>query len=67
MDTHLDECEKRDIKGLYKLARNGIIKEFTGISSPFETPIDSEIIINGSEDLTHNINIIFDYIQSYLI
>lgn len=38
IDTPLAICEERDVKGLYKLAREGIIKEFTGISSPFENP-----------------------------
>ena len=39
IDTDILECEKRDCKGLYKLARQGVIKEFTGISDPFEKPI----------------------------
>ena len=38
VSTPLEECERRDIKGLYKKARKGEIKEFTGISSPFEAP-----------------------------
>jgi adenylylsulfate kinase len=41
----LDECEKRDPKGLYKKARTGEISEFTGISSPYEEPNSPEIII----------------------
>lgn len=40
VNTPLEECEKRDVKGLYKKARAGEIKEFTGISSPFEEPTD---------------------------
>ncbi len=38
INTPLEECERRDVKGLYKKARAGEIKEFTGISSPFEAP-----------------------------
>ena len=38
INTPLHICEERDVKGLYKLARNGQIKDFTGISSPFENP-----------------------------
>lgn len=38
IDTPLEECEKRDVKGLYAKARNGEIKDFTGISAPFEAP-----------------------------
>jgi sulfate adenylyltransferase len=41
--TPLEECEKRDRKGLYKLAREGKIKEFTGISDPYETPATPEL------------------------
>lgn len=46
----MEECERRDIKGLYKKARSGIIPNFTGINSPFETPLKSTIII----DTEHN-------------
>ena len=38
INTPLNVCEKRDVKGLYKLARNGEVKNFTGISAPFEEP-----------------------------
>ena len=41
----IDVCEQRDVKGLYKLARSGAIKKFTGISSPFEEPTESELIL----------------------
>ncbi|MDP1593539.1 MAG: adenylyl-sulfate kinase [Gallionella sp.] len=37
-------CESRDVKGLYKKARAGQIKEFTGISSPYEAPIKPELV-----------------------
>ena len=43
--TSLEECERRDRKGLYRLAREGKIKEFTGISDPYETPEDPELRI----------------------
>ena len=46
INTSLEECEKRDIKGLYKKARKGEIKDFTGISSPFETPKNPSISIS---------------------
>ncbi len=48
----IEECEKRDIKGLYKRARNGEIKHFTGIDSPYEAPTNPEI-----EVLTHKYSI----------
>ncbi len=46
----LDVCEKRDVKGLYKKARAGEIKHFTGISSPYEIPKKPEIKINTGSD-----------------
>ncbi len=44
--TSLEECERRDRKGLYKLAREGKIKEFTGISDPYEAPADPELRVS---------------------
>lgn len=43
--TSIEECERRDRKGLYKLAREGKIKEFTGISDPYDVPENPEIRI----------------------
>jgi len=43
--TSIDECERRDRKGLYKLAREGKIKEFTGISDPYDVPADPELSV----------------------
>jgi adenylylsulfate kinase len=40
----IEECERRDVKGLYKKARLGEIKNFTGISDPYEEPVDPEVI-----------------------
>ena len=50
MDTPIEVCEKRDPKGLYKKARSGIIKDFTGIDSPYEEPDSAEIILNGMNE-----------------
>ena len=41
-------CEERDVKGLYKLAREGKLKEFTGISDPYENPSNAELVIDSS-------------------
>jgi sulfate adenylyltransferase len=49
--TSLEECESRDRKGFYAKARAGIIKEFTGISDPYEEPSDAEMVID-TKDLT---------------
>ena len=48
VSTSLEKCEERDVKGLYELARKGVIKEFTGISDPYEAPTDAEIVVNSS-------------------
>jgi sulfate adenylyltransferase len=47
--TPLDECERRDRKGLYARARAGLIKEFTGISDPYEVPERAEMVIDTRE------------------
>ena len=46
VSTSLEECERRDRKGLYKLAREGKIKEFTGISDPYEAPTKAELVVD---------------------
>ena len=46
IDTPLAEAEKRDVKGLYKKARSGELKNFTGIDSPYEPPQDPEMRID---------------------
>ncbi len=48
VNTPLEECERRDVKGLYKKARNGQIPNFTGISSPYEPPVHAEVEIDTS-------------------
>ena len=48
VSTPLEECERRDVKGLYAKARRGEIKEFTGISAPFETPDHPDIELDTS-------------------
>jgi sulfate adenylyltransferase len=46
VDTSLEECERRDVKGLYALARAGKITQFTGISDPYERP-DGALVVSG--------------------
>jgi len=61
----LNICETRDTKGLYKKARLGEIKDFTGISSPYEIPQDPEIIVEtGSLDLNDSVGQIMKYLNS---
>jgi sulfate adenylyltransferase len=49
VSTPLETCEQRDRKGLYAKARAGILKEFTGISDPYEEPKDAEVVINTAD------------------
>ncbi|MEX2418797.1 MAG: bifunctional sulfate adenylyltransferase/adenylylsulfate kinase, partial [Acidimicrobiia bacterium] len=49
ISTPIDVCESRDRKGLYAKARAGIIKEFTGISDPYEEPADADVVIDTSD------------------
>jgi adenylylsulfate kinase len=48
VNTSLAECERRDVKGLYAKARRGEIKEFTGISAPFEAPLHPDLVLDTS-------------------
>ncbi|MCD8086504.1 MAG: adenylyl-sulfate kinase [Clostridiales bacterium] len=49
VSTPLEECERRDVKGLYQKARNGEIPDFTGISSPFEVPQNPDLTVNTAD------------------
>lgn len=49
LSTSLETCEGRDRKGLYAKARAGIVKQFTGISDPYESPVDAEVVIDTNE------------------
>lgn len=63
VSTPLEECEKRDVKGLYQKARRGEIKEFTGITSPFEIPANPFISIDTTQNsLEESVNILLSAI-----
>ncbi|MGL4328572.1 MAG: adenylyl-sulfate kinase [Tannerellaceae bacterium] len=63
VDTPLEVCEQRDVKGLYKKARAGEIKEFTGISSPFEAPMQPNLRIDTSiQEIEQSISQLLDYV-----
>lgn len=67
-DAPLDVCENRDIKGLYKKARNGEIAEFTGISSPYEAPINPELVVStGQDSLELCVQRVIEVIQRYAV
>ncbi|MGY8950168.1 MAG: adenylyl-sulfate kinase [Flavobacteriales bacterium] len=63
INASVSTCEKRDVKGLYKKARKGEIKDFTGISAPFEAPENPELEINTSElSIEESVQKVLDYI-----
>ena len=60
----IEVCEERDTKGLYKKARAGEVKEFTGISAPYEEPENAEMIIDTSEmNLEQSVRAILKYLE----
>ncbi len=60
----LEEAEQRDPKGLYKKARAGEIKEFTGISAPYEEPLNPELVIDTNElDLGKSKDMVIQYLE----
>ena len=62
----LEICEQRDVKGLYAKARQGIVKEFTGISSPYETPENPELEIDtGSNSLKSCVDSVFSLLKKH--
>jgi adenylylsulfate kinase len=64
VDCSLEEAEKRDPKGLYKKARAGEIKNFTGIDDPYEEPTDPEIHLHTDQmTLEEEVQIILDYLK----
>jgi len=65
VDTSLEECIKRDPKGLYKKALKGEIKNFTGIDSPYEKPTNPDIYIDTTKnDIISSVNLIIDYLKN---
>jgi adenylylsulfate kinase len=63
LDTSLEICEQRDPKGLYEKARAGEIREFTGISSPYEPALNAEIIIPAVYPVDYSVKQIYNKIH----
>lgn len=64
-EASIDVCEQRDPKGLYEKARKGVIKEFTGISSPYEPPEKPELTVStGLESLEKSVQQVLVLLQS---
>jgi len=67
VNTSLEECERRDVKGLYKKARAGAIANFTGISAPYEPPASPDIEIRTEEvSIEEAAANVFDFVMSKL-
>lgn len=67
IECPIEECEKRDPKGLYKKAREGVIKEFTGIQSPYEIPVNPDLVINTAEnDLETCTSLLMNFVEEKL-
>lgn len=67
VSTPLEECERRDVKGLYKRARTGEIPNFTGISSPYEPPVSPDIIIDTTgKELEESTDYLMKELEKFL-
>jgi len=64
--TSLEECERRDVKGLYKKARKGEIKNMTGVSAPYEKPKAPTVRINQDQSVEEAVDLIFAEIKNKL-
>ena len=67
IDSTLETCEHRDVKGLYKKARLGEIKDFTGVSSPYDKPDSADIHINTNKSsISESVELLFKQLNSKL-
>jgi adenylylsulfate kinase len=63
----VDECERRDVKGLYRRARAGEIQGFTGVSDPYEEPISPELMLNTeTETVEQSADKLIEYVEERL-
>ena len=68
IDANLETCEKRDVKGLYHKARSGEISNFTGISAPFEAPINADLVVNTTnESIEESVSKLIDYVEEHFV
>ena len=67
VNTSLEECERRDVKGLYKKARSGEIKNMTGVSAPYEAPVNPDLeVITDGQSIEESVEIIINFINKKL-
>jgi len=64
VDTPIEVCEQRDVKGLYAKARRGEIKRFTGVDDPYEVPEHPEVRLNTVDNTAEqNVTLIVEYLM----
>jgi bifunctional enzyme CysN/CysC len=67
VDAPVETCEQRDPKGLYKKARSGEIKEFTGVTAPYEAPIDAEVTVHTDrQSLEESVTAVIEFLRPRL-
>jgi len=67
VNTSLEECEHRDVKGLYKKARSGEIKNMTGISAPYEAPVKPSLeVVTDGQPIKESVKTILEFINTKL-
>jgi adenylylsulfate kinase len=66
VNTSIEVCEKRDIKGFYKKARAGQILDFTGVSSPYESPLNPDIELTEKNSILDCVSIVYEKIKHRL-
>ena len=67
VNTSIEECEKRDVKGLYEKARKGEIKDFTGVNAPYESPENPDVeVITDDNTIEESVELIYKEIQEKL-
>lgn len=67
VNTSLSECERRDVKGLYKKARSGEIKNMTGITAPYQAPVDPDIeVITDAQSIEESVVVIMEFLNTKL-
>jgi adenylyl-sulfate kinase len=63
VDTPIEVCEQRDVKGLYKRARAGEVKNFTGVDSPYEKPVDPDITLTHQTSVNESVNLLLKLVE----
>ena len=67
VNTSIEECERRDVKGLYKKARSGEIKNMTGVSAPYEAPVNPDLeVITDGHTIEESVQTILEFIDKKL-